>query len=184
MRNRKKEAFWDWIRFLVFAIIILGAIYWVLSFLGQRTIIIGDSMYPTLEDGDSVFVNKLEYKNNDIERFDVVVFPHYNEVMQKEVFYIKRVIGMPNDIIRISNAVIYINEEPLEEYYGYYDMDMPFYCGVAEEEIVLGENEYFVLGDNRNDSDDSRKFGPISRDIIIGRADYKIFPKSVIGKIL
>ena len=64
MRNRKKEAFWDWIRFIVFAIIILGAIYWVLSFLGQRTIIIGDSMYPTLEDGDSVFVNKLEYQNS------------------------------------------------------------------------------------------------------------------------
>lgn len=169
----KNENLWDYIRLAVYTIICLIVVYFVLSFIVQRTVVNGDSMYPALNDGESLMVNKLAYKLGEVERFDVVVFPHYNETKGEEVYYIKRVIGMPGELIQIDNGLIYINGELLSESYGYYDKDLPYYNGIAEEEFYIGEDEYFVLGDNRNNSDDSRTIGCVNKDIIIGEAVYE-----------
>ncbi len=168
-----KGVLWDYVKAAIYTIIALIVIFIILSYVGQRTEVTGNSMYPTLENGDSVWVNKLAYKTGEIERFDVVIFPHYNESLGEEIYYIKRVIGMPDERIRIKDGLIYINDELLEESYGYYDKDMPYYNGLAEDEIYIGEGEYFVLGDNRNNSEDSRMIGCVSEDIIIGEALVK-----------
>lgn len=172
----KKEMFLEYLRFSVFTLIAMIAIFILLSFVAQRTRVNGNSMYPSLEDGQSVIVNKLSYRFSDIERFDVVIFPHYNEEYNKEINYIKRVIGMPGELISIKDGLIYIDGEVLTESYGYFSEGDTSYSGIAEEEIYIGEDEYFVLGDNRNASDDSRAFGCISKDDIIGEALMIIYP--------
>ncbi len=178
-----KKTFWEYMKISVITVVVMILILILISCVAQRTVVNGDSMYPTLENNESVIVNKLAYKFEEIERFDVVIFPHYNEKKSEEIFYVKRVIGMPGEIIRIENGNIYINDEQLEEYYGYYDMDLPFFEGVAQDDYYIGEDEYFVIGDNRNNSEDSRTFGCISEDIITGKAAFRIYPFSRIGKI-
>lgn len=172
----KKEMFLEYLRFSVFTLIAMIAIFILLSFVAQRTRVNGNSMYPSLEDGQSVIVNKLSYRFSDIERFDVVIFPHYNEEYNKEINYIKRVIGMPGELISIKDGLIYIDGEVLTESYGYFSEGDTSYSGIADEEIYIGEDEYFVLGDNRNASDDSRAFGCISKEDIIGEALMIIYP--------
>lgn len=145
----------------------------VICFVGQRTKVSGPSMYPTLHDGDNLIVDKISYRFHDPERFDVVIFPYEYE---KRTYYIKRVIGLPGETVQIDyEGNIYIDGEILEEDYGYETMVSP---GIAEEPITLAEDEYFVLGDNRNNSTDSRvaAVGPVHKDRIIGRAWIRIFP--------
>ena len=148
----------------------------IVRYVGQRTEVIGNSMVPTLQDGDQLITDKITYRFREPERFDIIVFPHepVNE------FYIKRIIGMPGETVEISeDGGIYINGELLEEEYGY---------GITQpqkmaEPVVLGENEYFVLGDNREVSLDSRykEVGNIPRSIIIGRAWLRLYPFSGFG---
>ena len=173
----KKNVLWEYIRVAIWTIAALIGAFIILSFVGQRTEVNGASMYPTLESGDSVWVNKLAYKVGDIERYDVVIFPYYNKSLGKEVYYIKRIIGMPGELIQIQDGVIYIDGEQITESYGYYDKDYPYYNGIAAEEMYIGENEYFVLGDNRNNSEDSRSIGCITKDMIIGEALVKWMQK-------
>lgn len=145
----------------------------VVNFVGQRTVVSGDSMNDTLYDGDNLIVDKITYRFREPERFDVVVFPFHGN---KKDHYIKRIIGLPGENVRIDkDGVIYINGEKLEESFGKEVITNP---GRAESEIVLGTDEYFVLGDNRNNSSDSRDFmvGNIKRDELIGRAWFKIYP--------
>ena len=177
----RKSNIWEYVKSMGFTVIAMIAIYIILSFVGQRTVVSGNSMYPRLRDNDNILVNKLAYKLGDVERFDVVIFPHYNETMQKEVYYVKRVIGLPGEMVRIDKGLIYINGELLTEYYGCYDDDLPYYNGIAGEEIYVGEDEYFVLGDNRNNSEASRTFGCIKKDDLTGQAFVKIYPFSDIS---
>lgn len=145
----------------------------VVNFVGQRTVVSGDSMNDTLYDGDNLIVDKITYRFREPERFDVVVFPFHGN---KKDHYIKRIIGLPGENVRIDkDGSIYINGEKLEESFGKEVITNP---GRAESEIVLGTDEYFVLGDNRNNSSDSRDFmvGNIKRDELIGRAWFKIYP--------
>lgn len=172
---------WEYVKSMVFTVIAMLAIYIILSFVGQRTVVSGNSMYPRLKNDDNILVNKLAYKVGDVERFDVVIFPHYNETMQEEVYYVKRIIGLPGEMVRVDKGLIYINGELLTEYYGCYDDDLPYYNGLAGEEIYVGEDEYFVLGDNRNNSEDSRTFGCIKKDDLTGKAFLKIYPFSDIS---
>ena len=134
-------------------------------------------MYPTLHDGDNLLVDKISYRFTDIERFDIIVFEYQHE---ENVYYIKRIIGLPGETVQITDGNIYINGELLEEDYGYEVMES---AGLAAEPVTLGENEYFVLGDNRNDSTDSRdpRVGNITRDIIVGKAFVRIYPFDAIG---
>ena len=151
--------------------------YMIVTYVGQRTEVVGNSMYPTLHNGDNLLVDKLSYRLKEIERFDIVVFEYEHE---NHVYYIKRIIGLPGETVQIADGNIYIDGELLEEDYGYEIMES---AGTAAEPITLGEDEYFVLGDNRNDSTDSRdpRVGNIKRDIIIGRAFVRIYPFDAIG---
>ncbi len=179
----RKTIFWEYMKTAVITIIIGIAISFALTYVGQRTVVSGDSMYPALKDKESVLVNKLAYKFDDVERFDVIIFPHYNEGTGETTYYIKRVIGLPGENIRVYNGLIYINGELLTEYYGCYDDDLPYYNGIAGEEMYIGEDEYFVMGDNRNNSDDSRTFGCIKKDDITGEALITIYPFEEIGLV-
>ncbi len=162
---------------LLYMGIVLGVTFLIITFVGQRTHVSGESMENTLDDGDQLIVDKLTYRFRDPERFDIIVFPfHYRE----NTYYIKRIIGLPGETVQIEDGTIYINGEVLEEAYGREVMQDP---GIAAEPIALGEDEYFVLGDNRNQSSDSRdpSVGLIHRDEIIGRAWIRIWPLDSFG---
>ena len=159
----------------VYLLVVLLVTYLIVNYVGQRTQVVGSSMANTLSDGDNLIVDKITYRFQDPERFDIIVFPFKYE---KSTYYIKRIIGMPGEKVRIDNAgVIYVNGEIIDENYGREVMLDP---GVAKDEITLGEDEYFVIGDNRNNSTDSRDpmVGNIHRDDILGRAWLRIWPLS------
>lgn len=159
---------------------VLCATYLLITYVVQRTEVNGASMEPTLHNSDNLFVDKITYRFHDPERFDVIVFPfHY----QEETFYIKRIIGLPGETVQIDESgTIYVNGEVLKESFGK-EVIAADKIGLAAEPIVLGEDEYFVLGDNRNDSFDSRfaQVGNIHKDEIIGRAWLRIWPLSDFG---
>ena len=162
---------------LIYIGVVLGVTFLIITFVGQRTHVSGESMENTLDNGDQLIVDKITYRFQDPERFDIIVFPfHYKE----NTYYIKRIIGLPGETVQIADGTIYINGEVLEESYGREVMQDP---GIAAEPITLGEDEYFVLGDNRNQSSDSRdpSVGLIHRDEIIGRAWLRIWPLNSFG---
>ena len=162
---------------LIYIGVVLGVTFLIITFVGQRTHVSGESMKNTLDHGDQLIVDKITYRFRDPERFDIIVFPfHYKE----NTYYIKRIIGLPGETVQIADGTIYINGQVLEESYGREVMQDP---GIAAEPITLGEDEYFVLGDNRNQSSDSRdpSVGLIHRDEIIGRAWLRIWPLNSFG---
>ena len=162
---------------LIYIGVVLGVTFLIITFVGQRTHVSGESMKNTLDHGDQLIVDKITYRFRDPERFDIIVFPvHYKE----NTYYIKRIIGLPGETVQIADGTIYINGQVLEESYGREVMQDP---GIAAEPITLGEDEYFVLGDNRNQSSDSRdpSVGLIHRDEIIGRAWLRIWPLDSFG---
>lgn len=164
---------------VLYIILIIGITYLIITYVGQRTKVDGHSMEPTLSDGDNLIVDKLSYRFREPERYDIIVFPYK---YQENTYYIKRIIGLPGETVQVKNGAVYINGELLGETYGAEPMTN---SGIAEEPITLGENEYFVLGDNRNHSSDSRdpSVGILTRDDLIGRAWVRIFPFNKIGVI-
>ncbi len=183
LKEKRKKSFNGIIQFgiCLFAAVLIS--FFIVHYVAQRTTVDGMSMYNTLNDGDNLIIEKLSYRFGDVERFDIVVFPYYDGAAGMDVYYIKRIIGLPGETIQITDGKIYINGDVLEEDYGYYIDDIPMKGYDAEEEIYIGENEYFVLGDNRNNSTDSRKIGCITRDHIEGRACFRIFPLNKFGVI-
>ena len=162
---------------LVYVGIVLAITFLIITFVGQRTHVSGESMENTLDDGDQLIVDKLTYRFHDPERFDIIVFPfRYKD----NTYYIKRIIGLPGETVQIVDGEIYINGEVLQESYGREVMQD---AGLAAEPITLGDDEYFVLGDNRNYSSDSRdpSVALIHRKEIIGRAWVRIWPLSSFG---
>lgn len=162
----------------IYLLLVLCAAYLIVTYVGQRTQVSGGSMESTLINEDHLLVDKISYRFTEPERFDIIVFPfQYDE----ETYYIKRIIGMPGETVKIDDeGNIYINDEILEEGYGREVIENP---GIAAEPIVLGDDEYFVMGDNRNNSSDSRdpSVGNIHRDDIIGRAFIRIWPLAKFG---
>ena len=158
---------------LLYIVVVLGITWLVITFVGQRTEVNGSSMEPTLSNNDNLIVDKISYRFKDPQRFDIIVFPfQYDE----NVYYIQRIIGLPGETVQIgTDGPISIDGQVLEEGYGKEVMLSP---GRAGEPITLGEDEYFVLGDNRNNSSDSREpsVGNIHRDQIIGKAWVRIWP--------
>lgn len=144
----------------------------------QRTIVSGSSMMDTLKSGENLLVEKVTYNFADPKRFDVIVFyPHGRD---SEDYYIKRVIGLPGETIQIIGETIYINGEELKENYG---KDPIVEQGMAADPIKLKDDEFFVLGDNRTVSEDSRfeEVGPVKRENIEGRAIFRIYPFNKFG---
>lgn len=174
----KKAVLKEVLSLSVYLLIVLILTYLVIHFVGQRTVVDGQSMESTLSDGDNLIVDKISYRFHDPKRYDIVVFPYE---YRKDTYYIKRIIGTPGDSVRIDqNGNIYINEELLVEPYGKESIKDP---GIASTTVHLGADEYFVLGDNRNDSLDSREasIGTVKREEIIGRAWLRIYPFNSFG---
>lgn len=175
--DEKRNPLKELVGMLIYMGIVLGVTFLIITFVGQRTHVSGESMENTLDDGDQLIVDKITYRFRDPERFDIIVFPfHYKE----NTYYIKRIIGLPGETVQIADGMIYIDGKILEESYGREVMQDP---GIAAEPITLGEDEYFVLGDNRNQSSDSRdpSVGLIHKDEIIGRAWLRIWPLDSFG---
>ncbi|MCM1540281.1 MAG: signal peptidase I [Blautia sp.] len=165
---------------LLYLLIVLCLTYFVINYVGQRTEVWGASMESTLNHGDNLIVDKITYRFRDPQRFDIIVFPFQYE---DNTYYIKRIIGLPGETVQIGqDGTIYIDGEVLEENYGR-EIIKPENIGIAANPVTLGADEYFVMGDNRNNSSDSRTevVGNIHRDDIIGRAWMRIWPLSKIG---
>jgi signal peptidase I len=160
--------------------VVLVIAFALVHFIGEKTNIIGDSMSPTLENDDVVIINKFIYEVSSPARNDIVVFKPYGN--EKLHYYIKRVIGLPGDTIQITDGKIYINGQVLQENI---DVETIDNGGLAANPITLGTDEYFVLGDNRNNSEDSRftEIGNVNKKDIAGKAWFRIAPKSKIGFI-
>lgn len=164
---------------LYLALVILAA-YLIVTFVGQRTEVNGSSMENTLDNGDNLIVDKISYRLGSPKRFDVVVFPY---PQNPSTYFIKRVIGLPGETVQIdSSGKIYINGQVLEENFGREVISNP---GLAQEPIKLGEDQYFVLGDNRNNSMDSRdsRVGLINGKSMVGKAFLRIWPLNKFGLV-
>ena len=180
-KKTKKSGFLkEFISFSIYLLSVLVLTWLLMTYVVQRTVVEGESMENCLYDGDNLLVDKITYRFHEPKRFDVVVFPYAYDA---KTYYIKRVIGLPGETVYIDDhGDIYINEEKIQENYG---NEVILDGGLATGFVFLGSDEYFVLGDNRNHSTDSRdpSVGPVKRDSIIGRASFRIWPFSKFGKI-
>lgn len=180
-KEKVEEKEFSWVREIistaVYLLAVVAVTFLFVQFVGQRTHVNGDSMNVTLEDGDNLIVDKLSYRFSEPERYDIIVFPYQ---YQEKTYYIKRIIGMPGETVQIIDGMVYIDGEMLDESYG---KEVMQYSGVAGDPIELGADEYFVLGDNRNNSSDSRdpSVGNIKEDQIIGKAFIRIWPLNKFG---
>lgn len=175
-KEKIKPGTWKEVLSYTINILIVTFVAFVLVVLfGMRTSVIGISMEPTLCNGQEVFINKVSYLLFAPRRGDVVVFqPNGNE---NSHYYVKRVIGLPGETVHISNGKIYIDGNLLDEY----DLDKIETAGLAENPYLLADDEFFVIGDNINNSEDSRSgnIGAVHRDHIVGRAWFCLAKENV-----
>ena len=170
---------------IIYIGIVVLLCYFIINFVGCRSRVDGDSMEPTLSDGNNLWVDKLSYTFGEPERFDVIIF-NYDE----DTTYVKRIIGLPGETVRIDqNGNIFITgesgkEQLLKENYGN-EKIKPNYLGRANQPVYLNEDEYFVLGDNRNNSRDSRwaDVGNVKMEDIVGKVVLRIYPLTEIGVV-
>lgn len=162
-----------WLRDVVVAVV---ASLLIIMFLYQPVRVEGTSMLPRLEDRDRLFINKFVYHFEAIHRGDVVVF-HYPR--NPEESYIKRVIAIPGDRLRIDHGNVYVNGKLLDEPYVPEEYRDP----KSQAPMVIPEDEYFVMGDHRLVSRDSREFGPVERDLIYGKAVFVYWPEKDAGVV-
>ena len=175
-----KDVIKELVGWIVSILLIVAVSYLIVTFVGQRTQVSGSSMETTLSDGDHLIVDKISYRFREPQRYEIVVFPYRYE---KNTYYIKRIIGLPGDTVQVKDGYTYINGELLES--DIYGAEVMIEAGTASEPITLGEEEYFVLGDNRNHSLDSRdpSVGILKREDLIGRAWVRIYPFDKMGVI-
>lgn len=170
---RKSSGFALWLRDLVIA---TAASVFIITFLYQPVRVEGTSMLPRLEDSDRLFINKFVYHFTSVERGDVVVF-HYPRDPEKS--YIKRVIALPGDTLRIDNGRVYLNGKLLHEPYV-----PPQYRDLRSlAEMTIPADCYFMMGDHRSISSDSRDFGPVERTLIYGKAVFVYWPAHDVGLV-
>jgi|SRR6187402_399407 len=163
----------SWVRDLVVSVSISA---FIIMFLYQPVRVEGTSMLPMLEDQDRLFINKMAYHVGDIQRSDVVVFQYPRDHTKS---YIKRVIALPGDRLRIDRGQVIVNDKPLLEKY----VPVRFVDSRSQREIQIPVGEYYVMGDHRSISSDSRDFGPVDRELIYGRAAFVYWPFDQAGVV-
>ncbi len=171
--SRQDSSMGLWLRDLLISAV---ASLLIITFLYQPVRVEGTSMLPRLEDQDRLFINKFVYDFAAIKRGDVVVF-HYPRDPRKS--YIKRVIGLPGDRLRIDEGTIWLNGKPLRESY----VPKQYRDSRSYDEIVIPEGCYFMMGDHRSISSDSRDFGPVERSLIYGKAAFVYWPAKDAGVV-
>lgn len=166
-KKRHKKEFRSVLFLLLETLFTIGLAFALVTFCLKQTKMPEASMSPTIESGTTTLVNTKAYFRNGPKRFDVIAFTTGDE--DHEFCYIKRVIGLPGEKVQIKEGIVYINDTALEEVVNIKET-MNLY-GLAQNPIFLGEDEYFVLGDNRNNSEDSRfaNIGNVSRGQIVGK---------------
>ena len=162
-----------WVRDLLVSVI---ASVLIITFLYQPVRVEGTSMLPRLEDHDRLFINKFVYHVTSINRGDVVVF-HYPRDPEKS--YIKRVIALPGDRLRIDHGIVSVNDQRLNEDY----VPDEFRDTRSMTAMVVPTGTYFMMGDHRSISSDSREFGPVERDLIYGKAAFVYWPTKDAGVV-
>jgi signal peptidase I len=170
---RVRAGFAVWVRDLIISLAISA---FIIIFLYQPVKVEGTSMMPSLQDQERIFVNKFVYRLEPIERGDIVVFRYPRDPSKS---YIKRVIGMAGDRIRIDGGQVYVNDEALDE-----DYVPPAYADARSyPDMVVPPNSYFVLGDHRSMSNDSRDFGSVNQSFIYGKAVFGYWPMDKLGRV-
>lgn len=163
-------------------VVVLALIlYFGISFAVQAVHVEGLSMFATLDDNDYLIANKIDYRIHNPQRGDIIILRPPTDPSRD---FIKRVIALPGERLLIRNGIVYINGHRLEEPYlpEAWTIDTNWPINGADGQ-VMGPNQYFVMGDNRNKSQDSRAFGPITRDRIDGKAWFRIWPVDHFGNI-
>src|ERR1700676_3152271 len=148
----------------------------IIIFLYQPVKVEGVSMMPGLEDQERIFVNKFVYRWEPIQRGDIIVFRYPRDTSKS---YIKRVIGVAGERVRIQNGQVYVNGEALDEDY----VPSDYADARSYSEVVVPRNSYFVLGDHRTMSSDSREFGPVNDRYIYGKAVFGYWPMEKLGRL-
>ena len=169
MQQSNAQSFWELVKFAVIAIAIVIPIR---VFIAQPFVVSGSSMVPTFENGQYLIINEISYRLDNPQRGDVVVFRYPNDTKK---FFIKRVIALPNETLKIEgNVVTIINESHPEGF----TLEEPYVKNIANNNMTfkLQEGEYFVMGDNRSASSDSRFWGPVHRDLFIGKSFLRLLP--------
>jgi len=162
-----------WLRDLLLS---MGVSAFIIIFLYQPVRVEGTSMLPNLEDQDRLFINKFAFRVGEIHRGDVVVFRYPKDQTKN---YIKRVIGLPGDRVEIDHGSVMVNGRLLREPY----VPTRYTDDRSLPSTLIPEGEYFVLGDHRNISSDSREFGPVERDLIYGKAAFVYWPMDQAGVV-
>ncbi len=165
---------------IVELVVVIGLAYVLVSFFGIRTNVVGQAMEQTLENDDDILVNKFAYIISKPKQGDVIVFlPNGNK---KSHYYVKRVVAVPGDTVQIKDGALYVNDELYKESTDVASMED---AGIASDAVKLEKDEYFVLGDNRNNSEDSRyaNIGNVKRDYIIGKAWFRFSGLGSFGTI-
>ena len=182
-QEEKKSLIREIIEYVIWFAAVIVAVQIITRYIGVFSVVDGESMEPTLYNDEYLWVDKLDYHLSEPERFDVVIFPvEYGEETRH---FVKRIIGLPNETVYIDEkGVIYINGEALADPYGK-EVIADYNRLRAAEPVTLGSDEYFVLGDNRNHSTDSRTgiVGNVKRSDIIGRVAVCLWPFDKIGVI-
>ena len=165
---------------IVELVVVIGLAYALVSFFGIRTNVVGQAMEQTLENDDDILVNKFAYIISKPKQGDVIVFlPNGNK---KSHYYVRRVVAVPGDTVQIKDGALYVNDELYKESTDVASMED---AGIASDAVKLEKDEYFVLGDNRNNSEDSRyaNIGNVKRDYIIGKAWFRFSGLGSFGTI-
>jgi signal peptidase I len=161
----------SWARDFFFSIVVS---FFVILFVYQPVKVEGGSMEPGLEDQERIFINKIAYHWESIERSDIIVFRYPRDTRKS---FIKRVIGLPGDVVRISRGRVYVNGKLMDEAY----VPPQYQDTRSYPETYIPANTYFVLGDHRSMSNDSRDFGPVNRSYIYGKAVFGYWPVDKLG---
>ena len=185
-----KEELLSWVYTLLAALVIVTVIR---TFFFEPIRVDGESMRNTLQDGDIVLVTKPEYWSGNYQRGDVIIcrYPNRNKessislggsfelTFTNHTLFVKRLIGLPGDKIEFRQGVLYVNDQLVDE--SNIDVYIPYTRSMGP--ITLGRDQYFVVGDNRGNSNDSRAVGPISEDMIVGHVNLVVWPLSNFGKV-